>query len=44
MILVLIGLAFLASNTGLVNWSVIWPVALIAFGIVLLVRHLERRP
>jgi phage shock protein C len=42
-ILVLIGLAFLASNTGFVNWSVIWPVALIAFGIVLLVRNLERR-
>jgi hypothetical protein len=43
-ILVLIGLAFLGSNTGLVNWSVIWPVALIAFGILLLVRNLERRP
>lgn len=43
-ILVFIGLAFLVSNTGLVSWSVIWPVALIAFGIVLLVRNLERRP
>ena len=43
-ILVLIGLAFLGSNTGFVNWSVIWPVALIAFGVVLLVRNLERRP
>jgi phage shock protein C len=43
-ILVLIGLAFLGSNTGFVNWSVIWPVALIAFGIVLLARNLERRP
>ncbi|HEV2033577.1 MAG TPA: PspC domain-containing protein [Candidatus Dormibacteraeota bacterium] len=42
-ILVLIGLAFLSSNTGLVNWSVIWPVVLIAFGIVLLIRNLERR-
>lgn len=42
-VLVLIGLAFLSSNTGLVNWSVIWPVVLIAFGIVLLVRNLERR-
>ena len=43
-ILVLIGLAFLASNTGLVNWSVFWPAALVALGIVLLVRNLERRP
>ncbi len=42
-ILVLIGLAFLGSNTGFVNWSVIWPIALIALGIGLLVRHLERR-
>lgn len=43
-ILVVIGLAFLAANTGLVNWSVFWPVALVALGIVLLVRNLERRP
>lgn len=42
-ILVLIGLAFLASNTGLVNWSQIWPIVLIALGIVLLARNLERR-
>jgi phage shock protein C len=42
-ILVLIGLAFLLSNTGVVNWSEIWPVALIALGIVLLARTLERK-
>jgi phage shock protein C len=42
-ILVLIGLAFLGSNTGFVNWSVIWPVALIALGIVLLALNLQRR-
>lgn len=42
-ILVLIGLAFLASNTGLVNWSEVWPIALIVFGILLLARALERR-
>lgn len=42
-ILVLIGLAFLASNTGLVSWSEIWPIALIALGIVLLARNLEKR-
>jgi phage shock protein C len=43
-ILVVVGLAFLGANTGLVNWSVFWPAALIALGIVLLVRNLERRP
>ncbi len=42
-ILVVVGLAFLGANTGLVNWSVLWPAALIALGIVLLVRNLERR-
>jgi phage shock protein C len=42
-ILVLNGLAFLLSNTGFVNWSEIWPIALIALGIVLLARTLERR-
>jgi phage shock protein C len=42
-ILVLIGLAFLLSNTGFVNWSEIWPIALIALGIVLLARSLESR-
>jgi phage shock protein C len=42
-ILVLIGLAFLASNAGLVNWSEIWPIALIALGVVLLARNLEKR-
>jgi phage shock protein C len=43
-ILVVVGLVFLGANTGLVNWSVFWPAALIALGIVLLVRNLERRP
>jgi phage shock protein C len=42
-ILVLIGLAFLLSNAGFLNWSQIWPIALIALGIVLLARTLERR-
>ena len=42
-ILVLIGLAFLLSNTGFLTWSEIWPIALIALGIVLLARTLERR-
>jgi phage shock protein PspC (stress-responsive transcriptional regulator) len=42
-ILVLVGLAFLAANTGFVNWSEIWPIALIVVGVVLLARTLEKR-
>ena len=42
-ILVLIGLAFLASNAGLLTWSEIWPIALIVIGVVLLARTLEKR-
>ena len=41
-ILVVIGIAFLAANSG-VTWNVILPAALIALGIVLLVRNLEKR-
>jgi phage shock protein PspC (stress-responsive transcriptional regulator) len=41
--LVLIGLAFLASNAGLLTWSEIWPIALIVIGVVLLARTLEKR-
>lgn len=44
LILVVIGLVFLGSNIGLVDWSVFWPAALIIVGVVLLVRNLERRP
>ena len=43
-ILVVLGIAFLAANTRLVEWSVIWPVALMVFGIALLIRNLEKRP
>jgi phage shock protein C len=42
--LVVVGVVFLGANTGLVNWSVSWPAVLIALGVVLLVRNLERRP
>jgi phage shock protein C len=42
-ILVLIGLAFLASNAGFLTWSEIWPIALIVIGVVLLARTLEKR-
>jgi phage shock protein PspC (stress-responsive transcriptional regulator) len=42
-ILVAIGVAFLAANLHILTWSVIWPVALVALGIALLVRNLEKR-
>jgi phage shock protein C len=41
-ILIVIGIAFLAANLGLLDWSVMWPVALVALGIALLVRNLQR--
>jgi len=44
LILVVIGLAVLGGNIGIINWSVVWPGALITLGIVILVRNLERRP
>ena len=43
-ILVVIGLALLGGNVGIINWSVVWPAALITVGIVILVRNFERRP
>jgi LiaF transmembrane domain len=43
LILVVIGLALLGGNLGIINWSVVWPGALITLGIVLLVRNLEKR-
>lgn len=44
LILVVVGLVFLGGNIGIINWSVVWPAALITLGIVILVRNLERRP
>ena len=41
-ILVVLGVAFLAANSGFVTWSVIWPAALVALGVGLLVRNLNR--
>ena len=43
-VLVVGGLAILGSNIGIIQWSVVWPAALITLGIVVLVRNLERRP
>jgi phage shock protein PspC (stress-responsive transcriptional regulator) len=42
-ILIVIGIAFLVANTGFVEWSVLWPAALVALGIGLLVRNMEKR-
>ena len=44
LILVMVGLVLLGTNIGIINWSVVWPAALITIGIVLLVRNLERKP
>jgi phage shock protein PspC (stress-responsive transcriptional regulator) len=41
-ILVVLGIAFLAANSG-IAWNVILPAALIALGIALLVRNLEKK-
>jgi hypothetical protein len=41
-ILVVLGIAFLAANSG-IAWTVILPAALIAVGIALLVRNLEKK-
>jgi hypothetical protein len=38
-----IGIVFLVANTGFVEWSVLWPAALVALGIALLVRNMEKR-
>jgi len=42
-VLVIVGLILLGANTGLVQWSVIWPSVLIIIGVLLLARTLERR-
>ena len=42
-ILLVLGIAFLAANTGFLKWGVIWPVALVVLGIALLFRNIERR-
>lgn len=42
-VLVVVGLILLGANTGLIQWSVIWPALLIILGVVLLARTLDRR-
>lgn len=43
LILVVVGLLFLADNLGLINWKVIWPVAVIVIGVLLLARSVAKR-
>src|SRR5215472_13775987 len=42
-ILVVVGLVILGANTGLVQWSIIWPAVLIVLGALLLARTIQRR-
>ncbi len=43
-ILLVIGLVLLGNNTGFVNWSVLWPVIVIAIGAFVLLRNSLRKP
>ncbi|HSP09307.1 MAG TPA: PspC domain-containing protein [Candidatus Dormibacteraeota bacterium] len=43
-ILLVIGLVLLGNNTGFVNWSVLWPLILIAIGAFVLLRNAQRKP
>lgn len=42
-VLVVVGLIILGANTGLVQWSIIWPAVLIVLGALLLARTIQRR-
>jgi phage shock protein PspC (stress-responsive transcriptional regulator) len=42
-VLVAIGVIVLANNAGFVDWAVVWPLALILAGVVLLLRNLGRK-
>jgi phage shock protein PspC (stress-responsive transcriptional regulator) len=42
-VLVVIGVIFLANNAGYVNWAVSWPAVLIGIGLLLLIRNLDRK-
>ncbi len=43
LVLVVVGVLFLADNLGLINWNVIWPAALIVIGGLLLARSIGKR-
>ena len=42
-LLVVVGLVLLGANTGLVQWSVIWPTLIIILGVLLLARTVGPR-
>jgi phage shock protein C len=42
-VLVVLGVIFLANNAGYINWDLAWPAALIGIGILLLIRNLNRK-
>jgi hypothetical protein len=44
--MIAVGVLFLLDNTGLVHigWNLVWPLALVGFGITLLVNALKRKP
>jgi phage shock protein PspC (stress-responsive transcriptional regulator) len=43
LVLVSIGLVILANNLGFVQWDLVWPAVLIAFGVLLLARSVVRK-
>lgn len=43
LVLTLLGAILLGANTGLFNWNIVAPAALIVIGLVLLVRTFQRR-
>ena len=44
LVLLVVGVVFLASNLGLVTWNVLWPAFLIVIGVLLLARSVAKRP
>jgi phage shock protein C len=43
LVLVLVGAILLGANIGLFSWNVVWPAALIAVGVVLLIRTFQKK-
>ncbi len=41
--LIVIGVIVLGNNTGFVRWDVVWPVVLIAIGVVFMLRSAQRK-
>lgn len=43
-ILLVAGVVLLGSNMGWIDWSVLWPLVLIAIGVFVLLRNAQRKP